>query len=61
MRLSHYSGTCDALAADLADELGAALPNFDRAKFLAACRRDPLAAEYADALTAERAKRGIGK
>jgi hypothetical protein len=42
MRLAHYAGTCDALATDLADELGATLPRFDRAKFLEATRADML-------------------
>jgi hypothetical protein len=42
MRLSHHSGTCDALCADLADALAATQPNFNRAKFYAACAADAL-------------------
>jgi hypothetical protein len=41
-RLSLYSGTVDALAADFADELASANPAFDRERFLKATRADVL-------------------
>lgn len=40
-RMSLYSGTCDVLAADLADLLAASNPAFDRARFLAASKAMP--------------------